>query len=479
MRLPIFSRTPEQMSLFHSKRIPLRIRLRAQLRGSLFWVVVIAACAISVLIIRSIVISILKFRYGSLHLAIYRYNGQEFLCLLWLALAILFLHLVREGVFGRDRSTAEVKVVVGLALAIYLFEITVAITRFAVVPSSSAPWSLYVMGGGLIALALWKLPAKQLAPWRAELEAKDYLSILNSTRTFLLQIIGGAIVISGLYYTSQNMSIAQENVRVALLKEEADRLNQAITQLKDENPEVRLVAIHNLQTLAARSSENYILIKNIFTRYVRTHATWKDTQAELSPDETESRADIRAILSFLTNRSMAVVAAQNSLKLSTYRVATGEEISSEAGRISGEVNLRTADLRELHLTHGFMEGWVLTSAHLEKASLTRCFLTGVVLDDANLADADLSYADLPSASLKNANLSGANLSYADLPSASLKNANLSGANLKAVLFYNTDVEGADFTDAINLTADQIREAKNFDKAKLPTAILFDLGKNIP
>jgi uncharacterized protein YjbI with pentapeptide repeats len=230
-------------------------------------------------------------------------------------------------------------------------------------------------------------------------------------------------------------------------------------QLKDENPEVRLVAIHNLQTLAARSSENYILIKNIFTRYVRTHATWKDTQAELSLDEIEFRADIQAILSFLTDRSSSFAAARNSLNLSTYSVATSEERISEAGRIRKGVDLHTIDLRELHLTRGSMEGWVLTSAHLEKSSLTDIFLNDTVLDDANLSDADLTFADLSSASLKNANLSRANLKY--------------------VLFYDTDLEGADFTDAINLTADQIREAKNFDKAKLPTAILSDLEKNTP
>jgi len=67
-------------------------------------------------------------------------------------------------------------------------------------------------------------------------------------------------------------------------------------------------------------------------------------------------------------------------------------------------------------------------------------------------------------------LEEANLLDADLTGASLLKANLKGAILKGAKLDRTDVNGADFTNAIDLTIKQIESAINFQKAIFPAHI---------
>ncbi len=82
-------------------------------------------------------------------------------------------------------------------------------------------------------------------------------------------------------------------------------------------------------------------------------------------------------------------------------------------------------------------------------------LGGVNLDNANLAGIDLANASLSGASLQSANL---------------ERANLQGANLQGA-----DIGGANFRAARNLTAEQIKTAKNWQKATYDSELSTQLG----
>jgi hypothetical protein len=91
---------------------------------------------------------------------------------------------------------------------------------------------------------------------------------------------------------------------------------------------------------------------------------------------------------------------------------------------------------------------------------------------ANFAWADLHRAFLKEASLRKSNLQGANLLSANLLSADLTSANLKGAqfvnaNLTAADLHGADLAGADLSQAKGLNQDQVLNAKNWKKAKLP------------
>ena len=72
----------------------------------------------------------------------------------------------------------------------------------------------------------------------------------------------------------------------------------------------------------------------------------------------------------------------------------------------------------------------------------------------NLAGADLRNANLEGANLSQADLSGADLRGANLHSAKLLGAKLCGARLDGTTFVGALVEGADFTAAQGLSAEQ-------------------------
>ncbi|MEP0858616.1 pentapeptide repeat-containing protein [Trichocoleus sp. DQ-U1] len=120
-----------------------------------------------------------------------------------------------------------------------------------------------------------------------------------------------------------------------------------------------------------------------------------------------------------------------------------------------EANLREANLQEAELPKANLEGATLEGAILFKTDLSGAKLETAFLQDATLEEARLQDADLERANLRKANLQGANLQGANLQGAILREANLQGANL----------QGADLRKARKLTPEQVKAAKNWDKAK--------------
>ncbi len=148
-------------------------------------------------------------------------------------------------------------------------------------------------------------------------------------------------------------------------------------------------------------------------------------------------------------------------------------------KLSG-ANFYGADLSGAKLS-----GAKLSGANFYGADLSRAYLSGANLNGANFYGANLSSANLSSANLCFANLSGANLCFANLLGAYLSSAKLNGANLSGANFFsanlsdaklsgadfngtklsNADLTGASLMEAKNLTSEQIKQAKNWDKAE--------------
>lgn len=108
---------------------------------------------------------------------------------------------------------------------------------------------------------------------------------------------------------------------------------------------------------------------------------------------------------------------------------------------------------------GLLE-FILSGANLSGAKLNKAFLR-----DANLSSVKLIGIDLTAAKLNRANLSDANLKNANLNEVDLSNADLSGANLIGTYLFGANIEGTNFTNVKNLTVEQVKVAKNWEKAK--------------
>jgi len=92
-------------------------------------------------------------------------------------------------------------------------------------------------------LFLWKLPQSQVT---AVPEIKDRIDLESKSRQTLAQILGGAALLVGIYFTSQTLQTTKEG-------QITDRFTKAIDQLGKDNLAVRLGGIYALERLAKDS----------------------------------------------------------------------------------------------------------------------------------------------------------------------------------------------------------------------------------
>ncbi len=132
-----------------------------------------------------------------------------------------------------------------------------------------------------------------------------------------------------------------------------------------------------------------------------------------------------------------------------------------------EVNLSDTNLYKVHLREAHLQKTHLNRANLRKAHLEGADLAEAELEGAYLQEAELEGACLGEANLKEAHLEGANLYRADLEGADLEGADLKGA----------DLEGADLREAKGLKPQQVKVAKNWEKAYYNNKFKTSLDRN--
>src|SRR5262245_32276803 len=93
----------------------------------------------------------------------------------------------------------------------------------------------------LLYLLLWAYPQRQVAAVR---DRKDRIDLEAKSRQTLAQIVGGAVLLGGLYFTAQTLLTTQEG-------QITDRFTKAITQLGDTaDLTVRVGGIYALERIA-------------------------------------------------------------------------------------------------------------------------------------------------------------------------------------------------------------------------------------
>jgi uncharacterized protein YjbI with pentapeptide repeats len=134
------------------------------------------------------------------------------------------------------------------------------------------------------------------------------------------------------------------------------------------------------------------------------------------------------------------------------------------------VNLIKANLKAANLFGANIQSAKLLLADLKDANLLEANLQAARLQGTNLQKANLFGANLQAANLKTVNFTGANLQASNLTDADLKDANLQGADLTGA-----NLTGADLTGAKELTPEQVKAAKNWEKAHYNPELSQKLG----
>jgi Pentapeptide repeats (8 copies) len=273
---------------------------------------------------------------------------------------------------------------------------------------------------------LWIAPERQVSqkevPGEKRLSEEKRLALVNEYRRTWAQILGGAALLGGLYFTWRTLRVNREG-------QITERFTRAIDQLgaKDDEgnlqPEIRLGGIYALERIASDSPErDYGTVMNVLTAYVRQHAPWSKADPERSENEEQANpwilpsppADIQAILGVLGRRKDSV-------------------------RKEYQVRL------DLHGTH-------LQGADLKKANL----------QDANFFRANLHRVEAEEANLHGANLQSAILELAFLQGADLREADLHGANLKRAKLFKAKV-----------TDEQLRTPTSLEEATMPNGQMYE------
>lgn len=269
-------------------------------------------------------------------------------------------------------------VLVGWTIAAVAVETLVYRWEMAVVFRRGRPSPLpYIFAavGVSIAFVLVHIPRAQAKCLECS-EAKDRFECENEARRTIAQIIGGALVLCGLYSTLQSYNLQRTGQVTDSFAKAIDQLGAMKTGQNGKpriNLELRIGGIYALEKIAHDSPLSQSKIVEVLTAYVRDNSPlpnekaqprscWVDSPSGAIARPLPAPADIQA--------SLTVIGRRDS--------------GDDQGRF---LDLTQTDLRCLSL-HG---------AQLRGAHLSWSDFGGADLSDADLRDADLRSSDLSGA----------------------------------------------------------------------------------
>src|SRR5262249_48133896 len=91
-------------------------------------------------------------------------------------------------------------------------------------------------------------------------------------RKTLAQILGGALLLAGLYYTAQTVRLSEKTLRVSEDRQVTERFTRAVEQLGHPSLQVRLGGIYGLERIANDSPRDLWPVIDILSAYVRDKA---------------------------------------------------------------------------------------------------------------------------------------------------------------------------------------------------------------
>lgn len=289
----------------------------------------------------------------------------------------------------------------------------------------------------------------KVVPDLTSLEAKDRVAAIrdvelyeNSARTTLAQIVGGLVILLGLYFTYLNSRIAQDNLRITEEGKLTDRFSKAVEMLGSEKLDVRLGGIYALERIARDSKKDHWTVMEVLTAFVRENSYIKlEGQKDNKP-----REDIQAVMTVIGRRKWTKTESENQ-----------------------RLNLKRVNLLGCVLFDSNLVGAELSGSNLSFAVLDRANLQGAYLSSANIEKASLCSTNLKYAFFNHANLSYTSLEKADLSSAKMLDSNLTFASFRLANLQDTDLRAAN-----NLTLEQILMAETYSEKFLPTDLIIAL-----
>lgn len=218
-------------------------------------------------------------------------------------------------------------------------------------------------------ILLWKLPRWQVVRAGRELSASNVLELVNEYRRTLAQILGGTLLLVGLYATWEQVAIAARGATLEERRFITERIEKCTEKLADQRPAIVTGAIAELVSLQSSSQDVGCRIQAILEGYIRSARAMSNAPTPPPIGDPESGAD-------------GVELALRQLRRLPY---------------CPRLNLSNLDLRNLSLESTDLSGVIFSNSYLDGAILVEADLTGAQLEGATLVGTDLSRASLAGA----------------------------------------------------------------------------------
>lgn len=305
--------------------------------------------------------------------------------------------------------------------------------------------SLVLVGFVLWESKQWYAAAGQIKELSPHIQAK------NEIMRTLAQVLGGAFILTGLYFTAKNVFVSRR-------AQITDRFADALEKLSDtDNVLRRIGGIHGLESIARDSPGDHWRVMEIFTNFIRINTTdnrYLEAQKGIPQERRKPRDDIQQILNAIGRRTRAYgIGESRSLNL------TG--VNLDGADLQG-ANLEGANFMDTNLC-----GAIFLGAHLRGANFSRARLEGV-----NFNSADLNKAIFYRASLERAQLRKALLNKTSFAMSQMQYASFDGTDLQRVLFTSATLDNTSFEGA------RLKKCQ-FSKASLKGTILKEAEVSYP
>lgn len=216
----------------------------------------------------------------------------------------------------------------------------------------------------------------------------------NDFRATLAQVVGGVVLLLGLYFTWQTVVSARIGQRTAEEKNYSENFASAVNLLGSEDMLTRIAGIYALQNIAKSSQKYVVTITEVLCSFLRSRSPNEGSNLEGEIKGGSAGDDVQSAINVLGHR---------------------DGISDET---------RPLNLKNVNLKGCDLSGLQLDGADLRCANLSGCMIAYTSLNGAYLFAADLSDAWIYGANFNKADLREANLNVRVFSAVNLYNAQI-------------------------------------------------------
>jgi len=284
------------------------------------------------------------------------------------------------------------------------------------------------------------------------LTTKEQFDVEAAVRGSLIQLMGGAVLIAGLYYTALGFRLTREGHLT-------DRYARAIELLGNQNLDIRIGGIYALERIMLDSPPDRSTIIEVLTTFIREHSRF----GPRLPSENAIGADVQAAIDIIGRRPNPNLDG----RLDFYHSGLNQADLSDAH--FGNAMFYYCHLNEASFSSSTLDGAGLSFCIASGAAFTNCSARGAHFVNAVYRNGWFLNADLTNADFYGTDLSGSDFGrrYEVEGNPPISPAILTGARFTKAKLVGTNLRGVNLRTVRGLTEEQLRAAIIDENTKLP------------